>query len=282
MVWTRMHIMASTRTMSWEQWLLLLADVSRPLTIAIFGRTTVDEQWEIRPRRIPEHLLYMVLEGVVTMHKLDLELRLEPWSLLWIPAGVEHAFRALRRPMTLYHLRFLDSEAPEATPRREPLLLHGRRELLPIFARLYDEYRARLPLRDHAFRAALVHAFCLIRRAEAGHADGGGLDERRRARVGELVHLHLARGLTPRALAVSVGLSPTHFTRLFTRTYGVAPRTWLMHERVRRAAQELRESDASIGAVAARQGFADIFIFSRQFSHVMGLSPSAWRRKEAR
>jgi AraC-like DNA-binding protein len=268
--------MAQVRTMAWEQWLSLLGDGSRPLTIAVCGRSTVEHDWQIPTRRLPEHLFYLVLEGVIAVGHLDL--RLEPWSLLWLPPGIEHSFRALRRPVTVYHLRFLDPSAPEATPRREPLLMHGRRELLPIFARLYDEHRARLPLREHAFRAELVRAFCLIHRAEAGFAADGGLDERRRARIGDLVHQRLGRGLTPRELAAAVGLSPAHFTRLFTRTYGVSPRSWLLHERVRRAALSLREVDLPVGEVAARHGFADIFVFSRQFSRIMGQSPSAWRR----
>jgi AraC-like DNA-binding protein len=268
--------MGTLRTMGWEQWLRLLADASQPLSIAIFGRTTVERTWDIPTRRLPEHLLYFVLEGAIAVGGLDL--RLEPWSLLWLPPGIEHSFRATRWPITVYHLRFLDPAAPMATPRRAPLLLHGRRELLPMFTRLFDEFRTRLPLREQAFRATLVQTFCQIHRAESDVDAARGLDERRRARIGDLVHQRLGRGLTPRALASAVGLSPAHFTRLFTATYGVSPRTWLMQERVRRAAQTLSDSDLTVGEVAARHGFGDIFVFSRQFSQVMGASPSAWRR----
>jgi len=79
----------------------------------------------------------------------------------------------------------------------------------------------------------------------------------------------------PAELARALGLSPTWFARLFRRTYGCAPRAWLVRQRIGHAAERL-QSAASIGAVASEFGYADLFLFSRQFRAVLGSSPRRW------
>jgi AraC family transcriptional regulator, arabinose operon regulatory protein len=51
-------------------------------------------------------------------------------------------------------------------------------------------------------------------------------------------------------------------------------------ERVRRAGVDLAESSMSVTAVAERNGYEDIYFFSRQFKQVTGLSPRQYRKKK--
>jgi AraC-like DNA-binding protein len=50
-----------------------------------------------------------------------------------------------------------------------------------------------------------------------------------------------------------------------------------MERRIRRAAALLVEDERPIGDVASALGYADLFLFSRQFSAVMGVAPRVWR-----
>jgi len=79
-------------------------------------------------------------------------------------------------------------------------------------------------------------------------------------------------------LASEAGYSVDHFSRVFLSITGLRPQDYLIKARIDRARQLLAESDLSIGEVATRVGFADIFYFSRLFRQRMGQPPSEFRR----
>lgn len=95
-------------------------------------------------------------------------------------------------------------------------------------------------------------------------------DGRDAARVGvmqdRLSH-DLTEPLTLTALASSVGLSPFHAARLFTRTVGMPPHAWRNLRRVGCALQRLR-TGASGADAAAAAGFFDQSHFTRHFKRV--------------
>jgi len=51
------------------------------------------------------------------------------------------------------------------------------------------------------------------------------------------------------------------------------------HQKMKRAAELLRDTQLSITAVAEAVGFLDLNYFSRLFKKQMGRSPSAFRKK---
>jgi AraC-like DNA-binding protein len=80
------------------------------------------------------------------------------------------------------------------------------------------------------------------------------------------------------SLAKVAGLSPSHFRRLFRRSYGDSPIQLLIRQRVHNACGPLESSDLTITEVAYQCGFKDGNYFSRQFKQVMGTSPAEYRR----
>ena len=89
-----------------------------------------------------------------------------------------------------------------------------------------------------------------------------------------------ARGIMPADLAARVQLSLDYFSRLFRKTYGVAPKTYLKRERMRVASHMLAETDASVKQVAAELGFENVSFFCRQFRSVYALSPARYRVRQ--
>jgi len=79
-------------------------------------------------------------------------------------------------------------------------------------------------------------------------------------------------------LASEAGYSADHFSRIFLSVTGLRPQDYLIKARIDRARQLLAESDLTIGEVATRVGFSDIFYFSRLFRQRTGQPPSAFRR----
>jgi AraC-like DNA-binding protein len=79
------------------------------------------------------------------------------------------------------------------------------------------------------------------------------------------------------ALAAEVNLSRIHYSRCFRRLTGEAPNQYLIRQRVERACVLLRETDWTIEVLANMIGYSDVYFFSRQFKHVMKMTPSQYR-----
>ena len=73
------------------------------------------------------------------------------------------------------------------------------------------------------------------------------------------------------------GLRRSQFHELFQRETGMTPKAYQHKQRMRRAAQLLRESDLSVTAIADKLGYPSIHPFSRQFGAYHGVSPRHFR-----
>lgn len=86
----------------------------------------------------------------------------------------------------------------------------------------------------------------------------------------------LAEPVSLTDLAATVGLSPFHVARLFSRTVGMPPHAWRNQLRLNRAQALLRQG-MSVTDVAAATGFSDQSHFTRHFKRAYGAAPGRWR-----
>lgn len=86
-----------------------------------------------------------------------------------------------------------------------------------------------------------------------------------------------ARQWTVAELAAMIGVSRATLARRFTELVGEPPMTFLSNWRLARAADLLRESDATIGAIARQVGYGSSFALSTAFKRVHGVSPQQHR-----
>jgi AraC-like DNA-binding protein len=78
---------------------------------------------------------------------------------------------------------------------------------------------------------------------------------------------------TPTELSAALGLSHDHFSRCFTRTFGYSPKTFLLREKMNRAAHLLRVGDLNVSDTARRLGYQSMATFTRLFRQVHGVNP---------
>ncbi|WP_455581004.1 AraC family transcriptional regulator [Dysosmobacter sp.] len=88
-----------------------------------------------------------------------------------------------------------------------------------------------------------------------------------------------SRAVSVEDAARQAGISRSYLYRAFQSAFGCSPSTYLTRFRIQRAAQLLRHSTLSIGAVATSVGFEDPFYFSRAFRREMGETPTHYRQK---
>ncbi len=81
------------------------------------------------------------------------------------------------------------------------------------------------------------------------------------------------------SLAAEAGYSLAHFIRAFRAAYGETPGAYRTRRRVERACELLRSVNLSVTEICYLVGFTSLGSFSTRFSELVGLSPSAYRRK---
>lgn len=82
-------------------------------------------------------------------------------------------------------------------------------------------------------------------------------------------------------LAHRAGMSPRHFARVFAEQTGETPAAFVARVRVEAAQRALAHTDASLIAIAEDCGFVSEKTLRRTFVRVVGVTPSAWRRRFA-
>jgi transcriptional regulator GlxA family with amidase domain len=104
-----------------------------------------------------------------------------------------------------------------------------------------------------------------------------------------LPHLRRARDVADRnyaeplgltALAEAAGVSKYHFLRCFAAEYGETPMQYVSRRRIERATDLLRATNLTVTEVCNLVGFSSLGSFSRRFTELVGMSPSAYQRTQ--
>ena len=79
-------------------------------------------------------------------------------------------------------------------------------------------------------------------------------------------------------IARAVGLSTSHFSRVFHRRTGLRFKEYVNEVRLQKTRRDLREGDEPITRIAFDAGFRSISQFNRQFKSHYGQSPREYRK----
>ena len=98
-------------------------------------------------------------------------------------------------------------------------------------------------------------------------------------RIRRYVDGHIADDLDAAAVASVAAMSRTGFARFFREHVGMTFRAWLLHRRVERACQLLRENNIAVSRIGEAAGFHSERTFRRAFYEQMECSPSKYRKR---
>lgn len=148
---------------------------------------------------------------------------------------------------------------------------------------LADELKARPPggalMAEHLSQVMLLQVLRLWLASEGPKAPGwlGALTDLRLARAIGAMHADPSRKWALAELANIAGMSRTSFAERFRKVVGQTPLDYLIHWRMRLAADRLKRTDERIPAIAAAVGYESEAAFSTTFRRVMGTSPGRYR-----
>lgn len=104
------------------------------------------------------------------------------------------------------------------------------------------------------------------------------LSATQQAKIRDLVDTFLDTELSVERMAAEVGISPFHFSRLFSATFGMTPHRYVLQMRIARAAHLLRsERQRTVADIALAVGFASQAHLTNAFKGHMGETPARWR-----
>lgn len=132
---------------------------------------------------------------------------------------------------------------------------------------------------------ARVFLVKLLQKYGHRHAEDVTLSARFTARHHRRVLDHIAanldRTIVLEDLARDVGMSPSHFSRVFKEVMNKSPMQFVISYRIEQAVKMMQDASRPLGDIAMACGFADQAHFTRSFKTLMRQTPSAYRARLA-
>jgi AraC-like DNA-binding protein len=189
---------------------------------------------------------------------------------LFLPATALDEFAA-EQGMTLRGLKYRVEAGTQ-----DEVMLHLAHAILPALTKPHE---ANTLFLDHmllAFRDHIAQTYGAFSRRLLSREHG--LNAHQKKRVLEYLEGYFHTDISMADIAAATNMSVSSLGPAFKQSLGRAPHQWLMHRRVERAKELLRDGNRRMSEIALACGFADQSHLTRVFGRFVGLTPLAWRR----
>ncbi|WP_107949454.1 AraC family transcriptional regulator [Lysinibacillus parviboronicapiens] len=95
----------------------------------------------------------------------------------------------------------------------------------------------------------------------------------------DYLHNHYQEKITLDDLAAHVFLSRAECSRFFKKIVGITPFTYILHYRLRKSMELLRDSEQSVTTIASSTGFSTVSYYIDRFKEYTGYTPHVYRKK---
>jgi RpiB/LacA/LacB family sugar-phosphate isomerase len=105
-----------------------------------------------------------------------------------------------------------------------------------------------------------------------------GIPPGRLAGIVEFIRSNLDRRVHVSELSELAGMSQWHFSKLFKLSTGLSPHRYMLHERINRSKELLRQGRAKIVDIALEVGFENQAHFTTVFGNLVGMTPRQFQQ----
>jgi AraC-like DNA-binding protein len=254
-----------------------------PLVVICGGREHCTPDYAIRRESFPFYSIEYVARGCGQVKLKGRNYPLQPGRLFSYGPGIPHQINGNPAdPLVKYFVDFAGTTALGLL--RSCGLASGRvSEVFPANALqpLFDELiLAGLRVRRQSAELCAKLLDCLALRIDGARAPLAGAESlafETYQHCRQHIEKHSRRLRTLEQIAAECHVNNAYLCRLFRRYEHQSPYQYLLRLKMNQAAERLQQPGALVKQVAAEAGFADAFHFSRVFTSVFGLSPSAFR-----
>ena len=205
---------------------------------------------------------FLIVPGQITTYRADEQ---EPWEYTWIEFDGLRAQESLR-------LAGISGAEPVYTPANQEAGDKLQQQMLYI---VNNGNAQPLHLIGHGFLflSQLVES--------SAYRNAQNVRRLRDFYIKEalsFIESNFQRDITIEEIAAFCGLNRSYFGKVFRETMGESPQAFLLHYRMGRAAQLLKETRLSVGEIAQQVSYDNQLHFSRAFKNVHGVSPREYRQ----
>lgn len=241
-----------------------------------------------REKGAPSHILIYCADGKGWLNLGGKDMVVERGQYAIVPANMPHKYGSdEKQPWSIYWLHFNGTYAGQLT---ELLSLKGS-----SFCRNISYTDERIRLFDSIYHTlekgysdanlqyinmCLWHFLASFSHPDLFHPGDESRKEDVIDRSVAYMRQNLHHNLTLKQLAAHALVSASHYSALFKKKTGYPPLEYFNHIKIQKACQYLEFTDDSIKEISHKMGIADPYYFSRLFSNVMGISPTAFRNRK--
>ena len=215
-----------------------------------------EEVYDIGPRQG-----FLIVPGQITTYRADEQ---EPWEYTWLEFDGLRAHESIQAAGISGAKPVYTAAGREAGQRLQDEMLyivnHGDAEPIHLI--------------DHGFLFLEQLAVCSATRRYFGERR---LRDFYMREALSFIDQNYQNDISIEDIAAVCGLNRSYFGKIFRDTVGESPQEYLLHYRMARAAQLLKETKQPIGEIAPQVGYANQLHFSRAFKNVHGVSPREYR-----
>lgn len=249
------------------------------LKIMEAGYDAVDSSWHRFIAFFPYYRIYYIVSGHAIIYLKDKKIELKPGKMYFIPSFSifdAHCDEILEHYWV--HFNFDITTANYLTIYRPSFSAEAPRFAHQIFDKLVScvnnpkkEHSPALSLACEGLAKYLLSLFL---------PDSGDIssESARFIPVLQYIDKHFNSHIANSDLSAIMYLSPTYFSNLFTRQFGITPQQYIQQKRLNSAAIMLFESNKTIREIAFTCGFESEAYFNRTFHKFMGISPGKYRK----
>lgn len=232
----------------------------------------------VEGREFEEHLLFLPLQGEITVEAEGIKYSLSPGQMLYLAPQIDHSFSSsgqggerliamLSSRKMKAHLKIGSKLATNQLIKEILfyLLLHPKtknsKSLVNVFAETLSEILEQTPFTE-----------------AVDHLEGKVSDPRIR-QVLHLMRESVSERISMDDMAKKAGLSSRNLNRLVLKETGLQPRQWIINFRIDRAKELLKKPGASVTTVAFEVGYSSLSQFITAFRSRTGQLPSEFLKR---
>lgn len=246
------------------------------------GFDRVDNEWNRFITQFPYYRIYYVVSGKAVVYLQDYQLHLRPGKLYFIPSFsvfdahcdeiLEHYWIHFNFDITT--VSYLTIYPPIREADAPPIVGEIFRNLLHHVS---EHQKHGSPADAVAGEGLIKYLLSFFLHNSTSAAP----ETVRFVPVLQYIDNHFGSHISNADLSKIMFLSPTYFSNLFTKQFGITPQQYIQQKRINAAAIMIFESDRSIRDIAFSCGFESETYFNRQFHKHMGISPGKYRKLAA-
>ncbi|MDG6099934.1 helix-turn-helix domain-containing protein [Alteromonas sp. ZYF713] len=238
-----------------------------------------------REKGVNQAILLFCLKGKGEIKLDNITFNVEEGCAVIIPPYVSHLYQAdEKNPWSLFWIHF---DGHQVTKMLEQLEVDVLKPLLyvassQVVRQAFEDVYACLNYNHSESGLFAMHAefLRLLSRIKLEHSSSRAKSQRKQDGITASIQFmenHLDMAIPLSDLAAQAGWSVAHFSKLFRDRTNQSPTAYFIQLKIRRACDQLYQTNLSVQEIAEQLGYSDPYYFSRIFKRVQGISPIKYR-----